>query len=97
MARYVVLVQWTEQGVRNFADTLDRASAAEQIAESTGAKMMEVYWTLGAHDIVAVFEADDDESMTAAALKLSSGGNVRTTTMRAFGADEMRSILSKAG
>jgi GYD domain len=39
----------------------------------------------------------DDETATAAALKVSSLGNVRTTTMRAFEADEVEAIIEKAG
>jgi len=51
---------------------------------------------MGAYDFVGVFEAPDDESATAYALALSSLGNVRTTTMRAFDAAEMREIVAKA-
>jgi hypothetical protein len=53
------------------------------------------YWTLGDHDIVAVIEAPDDETATAAVLALGSQGNVRTKTMRAFSPDEMRAIIEK--
>jgi uncharacterized protein with GYD domain len=52
---------------------------------------------LGPYDIVGILEAPDDETVTAFALKLSSGGNVRTTTMRAYTREEMSSIIAKAG
>jgi uncharacterized protein with GYD domain len=45
---------------------------------------------LASHDIVAVAEADDEETMAAATLTLAAQGNLRTTTMRALGPDEMR-------
>jgi len=51
---------------------------------------------LGRYDIVAVSEFPDDETATAAALALSAGGNIRTTTMRAFGRTEMARIVAKA-
>jgi len=54
-------------------------------------------WTAGEYDIVAVTEFPDDEAGMAAALRVGSLGSVRTTTMRAFGADEMGSIITKAG
>ena len=57
---------------------------------------MDVYWTLGEHDIVTVVEAPDDESLTAALLMLGSAGNVRTKTMRAFSREEMRGVIDKA-
>lgn len=97
MPKYVSLINWTEKGATSFKDTVDRADAANQLAAAFGGALKEIYWTLGPYDIVAVSEAPDDESATAFALALASQGNLRTTTMRAFGADEMRGIIAKAG
>jgi len=44
-----------------------------------------------------VTEFPDDESATAFALALGAAGNIRTTTMRAFGAAEMSSIIARIG
>jgi uncharacterized protein with GYD domain len=97
MARYVSLVNWTDQGIAAFQGTLDRAEAAADLAKGLGAELQEIYWCLGPHDIVAILEAPDDETVTAFALKLSAGGNVRTATMRAYSREEMSSIIDKAG
>jgi uncharacterized protein with GYD domain len=43
-----------------------------------------------------ISEFPDDETATAAALQLAAGGNVRTTTMRAFDRDEVTKIIAKA-
>jgi uncharacterized protein with GYD domain len=56
-----------------------------------------IYWTFGAHDIVSVVEAPDDQALAAAQLAVAGQGNIRTTTLRAFTADEMRGVISKAG
>jgi uncharacterized protein with GYD domain len=96
MPRYVTLINWTEQGAASFKETVDRYDAAQQQFEKLGVKLVDVYWTLGEHDIVAVVEAPDDESATAALLRLGSGGNVRTRTMRAFSRDEMRAVIDRA-
>lgn len=96
MASYVMLVSWTEQGIEAYGNTLDRSETTRQLAEKLGASVKELYWTMGAYDLVGIIEAPDDETMTAFALALSSQGNVRTTTMRAFGPDEMRQIVAKA-
>jgi len=96
MPTYVSLINWTEKGIAGFKDTVDRAEAGKQLAGKFGGALKEIYWTLGAYDIVAVSEAPDDESATAFALALSSQGNVRTTTMRAFSADDMKGIIAKA-
>jgi uncharacterized protein with GYD domain len=97
MPTYVSLINWTDQGIRAFKDTVDRAEAGQQLAGSFGGSLKEIYWTIGPYDIVVVSEAPDDETATAFALALSAQGNVRTTTMRAFGAEEMRGIVAKAG
>jgi uncharacterized protein with GYD domain len=96
MPRYVTLINWTEEGIAGFKDTVDRYEAAQQQFEALGVQFVDVYWTLGEHDIVSVIEAPDDESVTAALLSLGSAGNVRTKTMRAFSRDEMRGVIDKA-
>jgi uncharacterized protein with GYD domain len=93
MPRYVSLIDWTQQGVANFKDTYE---AAQQQFEQLGVRFIDVYWTLGEHDIVAVLEAPDDETATAALLATGSQGNIRTKTMRAFSRDEMRAVIDKA-
>jgi uncharacterized protein with GYD domain len=55
----------------------------------------DVFWTLGQYDVVAIVEAPDDVSMTAAGLGLGKLGNVRTQTLRAFSAADMKNILGK--
>jgi uncharacterized protein with GYD domain len=96
MPRYVTLINWTEQGIAGFKDSVDRYEAAQQQFEELGVKFVDVYWTLGEHDLVTIVEAPDDESATAALLRLGSAGNLRTKTMRAFSRDEMRGVIDKA-
>jgi uncharacterized protein with GYD domain len=93
---YVALVNFTEQGIYNFKDSPSRADAAAEQLEKMGGKLKDVYWTLGAYDIVIVMEAPDDETVTAFALGLGALGNVRTQTLRAFSADEMRAVIAKS-
>jgi uncharacterized protein with GYD domain len=96
MARFVVLIDWTEQGVSKFQESVDRYEAAQGQFEAMGVSFQDIYWTLGTHDIVSVVEAPDGETLAAALLKLASAGNLRTTTLRAFNAEEMRGIIQKA-
>ncbi|MGZ8514496.1 MAG: GYD domain-containing protein [Candidatus Limnocylindrales bacterium] len=96
MANYVLLINWTEQGVRNYVDTTKRADAAVAEFARLGGKLTDIYWTLGPYDIVGLAEFPDDETATAAAVRLAAGGNVRTTTMRAFDRAEVNKIIAKA-
>jgi uncharacterized protein with GYD domain len=97
MATYIVLGDWTQQGVANFEQTVDRYDAGMTQMEAMGITVKDRYWTLGAHDQVSVIDAPDDETLAAAMLKLASLGNFRTTVLRAFSADEMRTVIAKAG
>jgi uncharacterized protein with GYD domain len=95
MPRYVVLIDWTEQGVRGFKDTVDRYESANTQLEGLGVRFTDTYWTLGNHDIVSIIDAPDDESLAAGLLAVAGGGNIRTTTLRAFTAEEMRGVIGK--
>jgi uncharacterized protein with GYD domain len=97
MATYIALIDWTDQGVQNFKDSVERYETAQSQMRSMGVEFTNIYWTLGAHDIVSVVEAPDDQTLAAALLAVAGQGNIRTTTLRAFTADEMRGVISKAG
>ncbi|MER6982992.1 GYD domain-containing protein [Streptomyces carpinensis] len=96
MPTYVALLNWTDQGIRNYKDTVKRAEGFDAAVQKLGARLVNLYWTVGPHDLVAVVEASDDETATAALLQLGGVGNVRTTTLRAFGREEMDRIIGKA-
>jgi len=95
MATYIVLAQFTDQGIRTIKNSPQRASQVAEMAKSMGCEMKEVFWTLGQYDIVAVVDAPDDQSFTAFGLALGSAGNVRTQSLRAFTKSELGSIMSK--
>jgi uncharacterized protein with GYD domain len=97
MAKYVVLTDWTDQGVRNAKDTVTRYEQAREALQQLGVSIEAVYWTLGRYDLVVIVEAPDDAIVTAALLRLASGGNVSTETLRAFSVDEMRAIVQQVG
>jgi len=88
MATYVVLFNWTEEGIKNYKDSTSRAEAARTQWGEAGIQIKDLFWTIGPYDIVGVVEAPDDETLTGALLALGAQGNVRTTTLRAFGAEE---------
>jgi uncharacterized protein with GYD domain len=95
MANYVGLIKFTDQGIRNIKDTVKRGEAAIAEAEKMGMKVVEEFWTMGAYDAVVLFEAPDDETMSAFMLRIGSLGNVTHLTLRAFRRNEMEGILAK--
>ncbi len=97
MPTYVTLLNWTDQGIRNVRDTVDRFERFAELADKHGGRLEQTYWTVGPYDIVAVAEASDEESITAFLLELASAGNLRTTTLRAYDREEMSGILERLG
>jgi len=97
MATYVSLINWTEQGIRNFRDTAQRAADFSRLVESAGGTVRELLWTVGEYDIVCVADFPDEESGVAALLQVGSAGNIRSNTMRAFTAEQMADIIRRTG
>jgi uncharacterized protein with GYD domain len=97
MSTYIALMNWTDQGIRNVRDTVQRREQADALAQKHGATIEQVYWTVGPYDLVTIVEAPDDESVTAMLLELGSGGNLRTTTLRAYDSEQMSGILQRLG
>lgn len=95
MLTYIVLASFTDQGIRSIKDTTKRADAAQELAGRFGVKMRDIYWTQGQYDLVTVCEGDSESAIAAFGLALSSAGNVRFQTLRAFTRDEMNGILGK--
>lgn len=95
MPTYVSLINWTEQGIKNFRESTKRAEDFTKLVEASGGRVRELLWTVGAYDIVSVVEFPDDESGVAALLRQGSDGNIRTNTMGAFSAGEMESIVAR--
>jgi uncharacterized protein with GYD domain len=97
MPTYIALMNWTDQGVRNAKDTVNRYESARGQLEQSGVRLKDVYWTVGPYDLVTIAEAADDATAAAGLLALAGQGNLRTTTLRAFNADEMRGVVGKMG
>ncbi len=52
MSTYIMLINYTDQGIRNIKDSPKRADAARDLAKTFGAEMKDVYLTMGGYDLV---------------------------------------------
>ena len=95
MPSYIVLCNFTDQGLRAVKESVSRADAAKEAAAKFGVKMTNIYWTQGQYDIVTFIEASDEQSAAAFGLALAGQGNVKMQTLRAFSRDEFAGILKK--
>lgn len=89
---FVVLGNWTDQGIRNVQAAPERIKATHNMVEKSGGKM-QLYYTLGKYDFIMIIEAPNGEAIMAVLLCLGSMGNVRTMTMRAWTEAEGAEIL----
>ena len=81
------------QGAKTADETVARYDAAKDDLAQQGVTIKDIYWTISPYDIVTVVEAADDETASKRLMRLTSQGNLRTCSMRAFTADEARSLV----
>lgn len=95
MPRYVVLLKFTDTGVREVNDSPARAKRFAAMAKKAGVKIESVLWTQGEFDGVLHFRAPDEQTAFALVLSLHKQDNVRTQMLRAFDSDEFSEILER--
>ena len=97
MPTYVALVNYTDQGMRHVKESPRRLDTAKAMLRDMGGDFKAFYMTMGAYDLVAIYEAPDDAVAARFTLMLGGAGNVRTTTMKAFPESAYREIISSLG
>ncbi len=95
MPTYVVLMKLTDQGARDIKGAPARIEAGTKALEAAGGKLLGFYAVMGEFDYVAICESPSDEIAIAQSLALTAGGAVKTTTFRAFTANEFVGIVKK--
>jgi len=94
MPHFIILGNWTDQGIRNVKDASKRDSSARQMIEQAGGKM-QLYYTLGDYDFVVIVDIPSDEDMLDFLLKVNSLGNVRTKTLKAWTESEATKVFTR--
>jgi uncharacterized protein with GYD domain len=95
MPTFMMSLNWTDQGIRAIKDSPKRSEAARDLAKKVGVEIKHLYLTAGDTDLVLFVDAPSGENVAKFALALSSLGNVRTRTARAWSAEEYRKIVSE--
>lgn len=96
MARFLSLLSFTEQGMRNVKESVQRAAEFRRVVEAAGGKVLSQYWALGDFDGCIIFESPDDTTGTALLLTLGRLGNVRTHTLSIYNEQEFSKLLAKS-
>jgi uncharacterized protein with GYD domain len=94
MSTYVLLCNYTDQGIRNVKESTKRRAAAKEAGKNLGVDVKTAYLAMGVYDIVLIAEAATDDAVAKWVLSLGAKGNVRTTTIKVFPEQEMDKILA---
>ena len=94
MPTYIVLLNYTQQGVQKIKESPARLDAAKKAFKAMGAEMKQYFSVMGRYDAVVIAEAPNDEIVAKLALSVGSQGAVHTETLRAFTEDEYRKIIA---
>jgi len=95
MPKFILSLNWTDQGIRSVKDSPKRAQAARELAKKVGVEIKEVYLTSGADDLLLIVDTPNGDNVAKFALALSSQGNVRTRTARAWPESEFQKLISE--
>lgn len=93
MSFYIILWNYTDQGIKNVKESPKRADAFRSKLESVGGRLIGTYYTFGKYDGVSVVEAPNDETLMSCLLSIESQGNARTITLKALSYDEATKII----
>jgi uncharacterized protein with GYD domain len=94
MSIYVMLGNWTDQGMRGAKDSARRLDTAKKTLADMGGAFKAFYLTMGEYDMMAIYEAPDDAVAARFNLQLGMIGNVRTRTLKAFPEAAYREIIA---
>lgn len=95
MPTYITLIRWTDQGVRDIKESVDRYDDYKKLATKMGCTPKAFYLVTGRYDLISIMDAPDDVTATKLSLTVGSRGSVRTETLRAFEEEEYRKIIQE--
>jgi uncharacterized protein with GYD domain len=93
MPHYIILWNWTDQGIRAVKDSPKRLASFRAELEKVGGKLVGEYSTMGQYDGVVIVEAPSDETIMSILLGDASKGNFRSMTLKAFPMSEAGKII----
>ncbi len=97
MTTYIMLANWTDQGIRKVKESPQRLDAAKAALQDMGGELKAFFLTMGDYDMVVVYEAPDDAVAARFTLQVGQLGNIRSRTLKAFPEAAFREIIASLG
>lgn len=91
---FILSLNFTDQGIRSIKESPKRAKVARELARKMGVEIKQIYLTSGESDLVVLAETANGDNIAKFALAVSSHGNVRTRTARAWTEEEYQRLVS---
>jgi len=95
MPSYVILVNWTAEGIKAVKKSPERGESFRKAVEQAGGKVLLFLHTMGSYDLVAAVELPSDDVANTLALRSGMQGFVRTTTLKGWSAAEFAELVRK--
>jgi len=93
MSFYIILWNYTEQGIKNIKESPKRVNIFKSKLENAGGRLIDTYYTFGKYDGVSIVESPTDEILMSCLLSVESQGKARSITLKAFSYDEATKII----
>ncbi len=95
MSTYVLLLNYTDEGLRNIRYLPQHVIAFRQAVDAVGGQLLHIFLTMGQYDLIATVQAPSDQVCASMALTLCSLGNMRSTTLKAFPEEELGEVVRR--
>lgn len=93
MVTYMMLMNLTDQGIKNVKGAPERIKANIKALEQSGVKLIGFWIAAGKYDYVSIAEVDSDEAALSLAVGLGFQGNVRVESVKLFSREQFESVV----
>ena len=93
MAIFIVLGNFTLEGITKIKESPKRFEAAKKVTESLGGTIKQFFYTMGRYDFVSIIEAPTYEAMMKGLMTIGSAGAIKTETLQAIPLEKGIDIL----
>lgn len=83
LSYYIILWNFTEQGIKSLKDCLQSIEIFEAYVRRFG-NYHDTFYPLGQYDAISLVEVDDDKDVRYCLLQAEKKGNVRSTTLKSM-------------
>ena len=94
MALFIVLGNFTQEGITKIKESPQRFEMAKNLTESLGGSIKEFYYTMGHYDFVSIIEAPSFETMMTGLMAIGATGAIRTKTLQAIPLEQGDKFIS---